>query len=159
MELQQLQLNLIYEMLAWHALNIRDHSTDSVNTPRLVVCPIGWSGLFVSASWASGPSERCFLVQADDSPRSTSNLLKLAASNASHHKTLPANDPTHTDQTLCTFQKVNYLEEIGKTGQTPKFPIVKNQRLTKDQKVTLPEAQHLVSNTNVSCLLDHYFTF
>lgn len=30
--------------------------------------PIGWSGLIVSASWASGPSERCFPVPVDDSP-------------------------------------------------------------------------------------------
>ena len=30
--------------------------------------PIGWSALNVSALSAFGPSERCFLVQADDSP-------------------------------------------------------------------------------------------
>ena len=30
--------------------------------------PIGWSGLIVSASWASGPPERCFLGQAGGSP-------------------------------------------------------------------------------------------
>jgi Trk K+ transport system NAD-binding subunit len=30
--------------------------------------PIGWSSLNVSALSAFGPSERCFLVQADDSP-------------------------------------------------------------------------------------------
>ena len=30
--------------------------------------PIGWSGLNVSALSAFGPSERCFPVQADDSP-------------------------------------------------------------------------------------------
>jgi len=29
--------------------------------------PIGWSGLIVSASWASGPLERCFPAQAVDS--------------------------------------------------------------------------------------------
>ena len=31
--------------------------------------PIGWSGLIVSASWASGPSGRCFGAQAGDTPR------------------------------------------------------------------------------------------
>lgn len=30
--------------------------------------PIGWSGLIVSASWASGPSARWFPAQADGSP-------------------------------------------------------------------------------------------
>lgn len=32
--------------------------------------PIGWSGLIVSASLASGPLARCFRVRADDSPTS-----------------------------------------------------------------------------------------
>ncbi len=32
-----------------------------------VVCPIGWSGLIVRASWASGPSRRLFLAQVADS--------------------------------------------------------------------------------------------
>jgi hypothetical protein len=30
--------------------------------------PSGWSGLIVSASWASGPLERCFPAQAGDIP-------------------------------------------------------------------------------------------
>ena len=32
--------------------------------------PIGWSGLIVSASSASGPLARCFRARADDSPMS-----------------------------------------------------------------------------------------
>jgi transposase len=32
--------------------------------------PIGWSGLIVSAWWASGPLARCFWAQADGSPMS-----------------------------------------------------------------------------------------
>ena len=40
-----------------------DHSNASVWS-----APIGWSGLIVSASWASGPLGRCFPARADDSP-------------------------------------------------------------------------------------------
>lgn len=39
-------------------------------SPKLWKCraPIGWSGLIVSASLASGPLERCFPARADDTP-------------------------------------------------------------------------------------------
>ena len=36
-------------------------------TTGLWCAPIGWSGLIVSASWASGPLGRCFPAQAVDS--------------------------------------------------------------------------------------------
>ncbi len=38
--------------------------------PLLLACPIGWSGLIVSVSFASGLSGRCFAAQVADTPTS-----------------------------------------------------------------------------------------
>ena len=48
------------------AVGARSRTTAALSWPA----PIGWSGLIVSASWASGPFARWFLAQADDSPKS-----------------------------------------------------------------------------------------
>ena len=47
--------------------------------------PIRWSGLSVSASWVSGPSERCFPAQAEATPsypKSRKSQGPLGAENA-----------------------------------------------------------------------------
>ncbi|NBT32264.1 MAG: capsule biosynthesis protein CapA, partial [Rhodobacteraceae bacterium] len=55
-----------------HHLVFKAHPLENDKSPikRIIrdwCAPIGWSGLIVSASWASGPLERCFPAQAVDS--------------------------------------------------------------------------------------------
>jgi hypothetical protein len=61
-------------MVAERGLEAEPREHDDLRYHREAVAnwraPIGWSGLIVSASWAFGPSERRFPVQADDSPMS-----------------------------------------------------------------------------------------